>query len=277
MSARTSGEQVARSASRICGTVTSRWRMLPGFLIVGAQRCGTTSLFKALIQHPSIKRPFGRKGIHYFDVDYSRGLGWYRSHFPLSRPGSPRLTGESSPYYMFHPLAPARIASDLPGVRLIVALRDPVERAYSGHAHAIARGFETEPFERAIELESGRLAGAEARLRDSPHAQCPAHRHQAYVTRGQYVDQLERLAAVVGRDRIHVVDSGSFFAEPEAAFSQLTAYLGLPPCASVRFGQHNARPRSDMPTSLRACLDEHFLPYDERLAAWLGFTPSWRR
>lgn len=277
MTARNSAEHAARSASLALGAITSLWRMLPGFLIVGAQRCGTTSLFKALIQHPAVKRPFGRKGIHYFDIDYDRGIGWYRSHFPLVLPGSPRLTGESSPYYMFHPLAPARIAADLPGVRLIVALRDPVERAYSAHAHAMARGYETEPFERAIELEASRLAGAEVRLRDSPGAQSPAHRHQAYMTRGQYVDQLECLERVIGRERIHVVDSARFFAEPTAAFDQLTSYLGLPTCDSVHFGQHNARPRADMPASLRARLDEHFLPYDERLAAWLGFTPSWRR
>lgn len=277
MTGRASLEHAARSASRGYEALTSRWRMLPGFLIVGAQRCGTTSLFKALIQHPSVKRPFGRKGIHYFDMDYGRGIGWYRSHFPLRRPGSLSLTGESSPYYMFHPLAPARIASDLPEARLVVALRDPVERAYSSHAHAIARGFETEPFERAIELEPSRLAGEETRLRDNPQAESHAHRHQAYVTRGQYVDQLERLETVIGRDRIHVVDSGLFFADPVPAFGQLTAYLGLPSYASVRFGQHNARPRIDMPAGLRARLNEHFLPYDERLAAWLGYTPSWRR
>jgi hypothetical protein len=277
MTARRGAEHAARSASRAYGALTSPWRMLPGFLIVGAQRCGTTSLFKALIQHPDVRRPFGRKGIHYFDVDYAQGIGWYRSHFPLRRPGSPSLTGESSPYYMFHPLAPERIAADLPRVRLIVALRDPVERAYSAHAHAVARGFETEPFERAIELEAGRLAGAEAGLSTSPQAQSHAHRHQAYVTRGQYVDQLEHLERAVGRDRMHVVDSAMFFAEPEPAFRQLTSYLGLPECASVRFGQHNARPRVDMPAWLRARLDEHFRPYDERLAAWLGCPPSWRR
>jgi Sulfotransferase domain len=274
---RASLEQAALSASRTYGALTSRWRMLPGFLIVGAQRCGTTSLFKALMQHPAVKRPFGRKGIHYFDMDYSQGIGWYRSHFPVARPGSLSLTGESSPYYMFHPLAPARIASDLPQVRLVVALRDPVERAYSSHAHAIARGFETEPFERAIELEASRLAGEEARLRDNPEAESHAHRHQAYVTRGQYVDQLERLESVIGRERIHVVDSGLFFADPVAAFGQLTAYLGLPSCTSVRFGRHNARPRTDMPAGLRGRLNEHFLPYDEKLTAWLGYTPSWRR
>ena len=71
------------------------------------------------------------------------------------------MTGEASPYYMWHPLVPDRIAKDLPDVKLIVLLRDPVERAYSGHAHEFARGFETETFEAAIDLEDGRLLSAE--------------------------------------------------------------------------------------------------------------------
>ena len=244
MTARITALRAARSASRTVGTATARWRMLPGFLIVGAQRCGTTSLFKALIQHPQVRRPFGLKGIHYFDVAYDRGLDWYRSHFPLAHPGHAGITGESSPYYMFHPLAPGRLARDLDSVRLVVALRDPVERAYSAHAHATARGFETEPFERAIELEPDRLAGAEEWLRSHPDGQNLAHRHQAYVTRGQYIGQLERLERLVGRDRIHVVDSAEFWAEPITSYRRLTSYLGLPDCPAVRFAQHNARPRS---------------------------------
>jgi Sulfotransferase domain len=269
--------RAARSTWRAAGTLTSPARMLPSFLIVGAQRCGTTSLFKALIQHPAVRRPFGRKGIHYFDVGYHHGLGWYRSHFPLSLPGSRTITGESSPYYMFHPLAPQRIARDLPGVRLIVALRDPVERAYSAHAHEFARGFETEPFERALELEAERLAGEERRLRGDDHAQSHSYQHQAYLTRGHYIDQLQQLDMLIGRDSIHVVDSASFFADPAPTFGALISFLGLAPAAAIRFEQHNARHRADMPSALRARLDEHFAPYDERLADWLGHAPSWRQ
>jgi hypothetical protein len=274
---RAAARRAARSTWRAAGTLTSPARMLPGFLIVGAQRCGTTSLFRALLQHPAVRPPFGRKGIHYFDVAYQHRLGWYRSHFPLSLPGARAITGESSGYYMFHPLAPERIARDLPAVRLIVALRDPVERAYSAHAHEFARGFETEPFERALELEAGRLAGQEELLRGDERAHSDSYRHQAYLTRGHYIDQLEQLDALVGRDRIHVVDSASFFADPVPVFGALVSFLGLPQAAEIRFGQHNARPRADMPAALRARLDEHFAPYDEKLAEWLGHSPSWRQ
>jgi hypothetical protein len=268
--------RAARAAWRAAGRQTSAVRLMPSFLIVGAQRCGTTSLFTALSQHPGVRMPLGRKGIHYFDAAYGHDLSWYRGHFPVTRPGAHVITGESSPYYMFHPLAPERIARDLPSVQLLVALRDPVERAYSAHAHELARGFETEPFERALELENGRLEQAREQLRERPLAEAHAHRHQAYLTRGQYIEQLEHLESLVGRDRIHVVDSGVFFTNPQQEFGPVLSYLGLPPSEQIEFGQHNARPRSPMPAPLRQRLEDHFQPYDERLARWLGRVPSWR-
>ncbi len=266
----------ARWARRSVGTLTSPARMLPSFLLVGGQRCGTTSLFEALAQHPVVRRPPGRKGIHYFDVSYHRGMAWYRGHFPVALPAAQAITGESSPYYMFHPLAAERIARDLPAVKLVVALRDPVERAYSAHAHELARGYETEPFERAIELEPQRLRGEAQRLTGDPAARSHAHRHHAYLARGRYIEQLERLEALAGRARIHVVDSGSFFASPEPVFGDLLGFLGLDRSARITFGRHNSRPREGLAPELRSRLDRYFLPYDERLARWLGHAPSWR-
>jgi Sulfotransferase domain len=270
------GYRGARWAWRSVGTLTSPARMLPSFLLVGGQRCGTTSLFEALAQHPAVRRPPGRKGIHYFDMSYHRGMAWYRGHFPLALPSAHAITGESSPYYMFHPLAAERIARDLPDVKLIVALRDPVERACSAHAHESARGYETEPFERAIEKEPERLRGEAQRLRGDPAASSHAHRHHAYLARGRYIEQLERLEALAGRARIHVVDSGAFFATPEPVFAGLLAFLGLDTSPRIAFGRHNGRPRDGLAPALRRRLADYYLPYDERLAQWLGHAPSWR-
>jgi hypothetical protein len=266
----------ARWAWRSVGTLTAPVRMLPSFLLVGGQRCGTTSLFEALAQHPAVRRPPGRKGIHYFDVSYHRGMAWYRGHFPVALRPAEAITGESSPYYMFHPLAAERIARDLPGVKLVVALRDPVERAYSAHAHEFARGYETEPFERAIEKEPERLRGEAQRLSADPTATSHAHRHHAYLARGRYVGQLERLESLVGRARMHVVDSGAFFASPEPVFAGLLEFLGLDRSAQIAFGRHNSRPRDGLPPALARKLSDYYEPYDERLARWLGHAPSWR-
>jgi hypothetical protein len=283
-SAPTAARRAAHSVSVSAGRLTHRARMLPGFLIVGAQRGGTTSMYRTLDAHPAILKAVLHKGVHYFDTGYDHSLGWYQGHFPLRAraalarraTGDVPLTFESSPYYMFHPLAAERISRDLPEVKLLVLVRDPVERAYSAHAHELARGYETEPFERALELEDQRLAGEAERIVSEPGYLSHSHQHHAYLTRGLYADQLERLGQFVGRDRVHVVDSGRFFTDPEPVYDGVLEFLGLRRHGYPVFERHNARPRSPMPETLRATLNEHFGAPDERLTSWLGHPPSWR-
>jgi len=277
--------RAVHTISLSAGRMTRRGRMLPAFLIIGAQRCGTTSMYRTLSQHPAVLKAVLHKGVHYFDMNYGQGLGWYQAHFPLAArarhiensAGIKPLTFESSPYYLFHPLAPARIARDLPGVKLLVLVRDPVERAYSAYAHELARGYESEPFERALEMEEDRLSGEVERIVADQGYLSHSHQHHAYRTRGQYADQLEALERHFGPDRVHVVDSGDFFTSPEPVYDRVLDFLGLPRRDYPDFGRHNSRSRSAMPEKLRAKLGEHFLPYDERLARWLGDAPSWRR
>ncbi|MGE5291799.1 MAG: sulfotransferase, partial [Micromonosporaceae bacterium] len=102
------------------------------------------------------------------------------------------------------------------------------------------------------------------------------HQHHAYRARGQYAEQLARLEGLFGRERVHVVDSGRFFTDPEPVYDGVLEFLGLPRRGYPAFERHNARPRSPMPDTVRDALDEHFRPHDERLAEWLGRNPSWR-
>ena len=278
-------QHVGQQAVLSFGRLTAAARMSPGFLICGAQRCGTTSMYRALSQHPAILKAVLHKGIHYFDTGYLNGRLWYQAHFPLRaharlvarRQHLTPLTFESSPYYLFHPLSASRIARDLPHVKIIVLLRDPVERTYSAYSHELARGFETEDFETALGLEDSRLAGEEDRLVADPGYYSHSHQHHAYLRRGRYLEQLQRIEKFIGRDRLHVVDSDDFFSNPVATWLDVVRFLQLPDCAIRVFDQHNARPRSPMPHSLRLQLRDEFEPYDEALAQWWGRVPSWRR
>ena len=279
------GRRAAKWGLLTAGRPLHRLRMLPGFIIVGAERCGTTSMFEVLRQHPAVfNGTLPRKEVHYFDNKYGRGLSWYRCHFPLAararlaaRGAGRPVAFEATANYMFHPLAPERIHCDLPGVRLIVMVRDPVDRAYSAHAHQVGFGYETEPFERALELEDSRLKGEAERIAADPGYESFSFDHHTYRARGYYADQLDHLAAVFGRDRIHVIDSGDFFADPGPCYDQVLDFLGLAHRGHPAFRPQNARPRSPMPGTLRAALEEHFRPHDERLTTWLGHEPSWRR
>jgi len=172
-----------------------------------------------------------------------------------------------------------RIATDLPDVRVVVLVRDPVERAYSQHAHEVARGFENErDFLRALALEPTRLHGVVEQLVADPTAYSFSHQHHAYRGRGEYIEYLVPMADLLGRERVHVVDSGAFFTEPEKQYDAILDFLGLPRTESYPpFERHNARPRVGMPERIRAALTEYYAPYDARLAAWLGQKLSWMR
>ncbi|GAA4689038.1 sulfotransferase domain-containing protein [Phytohabitans rumicis] len=280
-------KRIVHFGSRSYGRITAPARMLPSFLICGGQRCGTTSLYRALSAHPVVLKAVLHKGVHYFDTSYHRGMAWYRGHFPLQRTamkveqryGVPAQTFESSPYYMYHPHAVARIARDLPTVRLVVLVRDPVERAYSHHAHELARGFESEPsFAKVLALEPDRLRGQEERLLADPTYYSFAHQHHAYRARGEYARYLAEMAQRVGRERILVVESERFFTDPSSVYAEVLDFLDLPPFDPPVFARHNARPRPGaMDEAVRRDLRAHYADWDAALATWLGGHPGWGR
>lgn len=269
-----------RAAGQWWGERTASKRPLPDFLVIGGQRCGTTSLFRALMAHEQIRRPIMHKGVNYFDLNYFRGEDWYRGHFPVREGGEATNTRvfDSSGYYMWHPMAAQRIARDLPGVKIIAMVRDPVERAYSAYKHELARGFEWEKdFGRALDLEDARLEGEIERLVADPRYYSFNHRHHAYRHRGEYAALLAPFIDGLGRDQVHIVQSEAFFAEPEDEFLQITKFLEIEPKLPERFDRYNARPGAGLSAEVRERLATHYAPHDDALADLLGQTPRWRQ
>lgn len=274
---------IARTSRRVSepfARATAPLRMLPTFVIVGAQRAGTTSLYKYLAEHPDVGRVRLGKGVHYFDTNADRSMDWYRAHFPLDPERiplkrSPTHVGEGAPYYMFHPECPRRIDEALPGVKVIAILRDPIERAHSQWAHEFARGYETLEFEAALDAEEERLAGTEALLRE-PDGRSFEHQHHSYVARGQYADQVQRLWDTFGRDRVLVLSSNELFSDPASAYAATLSFLGLPP-HDADYEVHNARSYSKIEPHVEARLAERFQDSNERLVAMLGQSFDFRR
>jgi hypothetical protein len=276
-------QEVVRRGYVSLGAATGRLRATPDFLVIGAHRCGTTSLFKALSAHPQLLRPPVNKGTDYFTLHYHRSASWYQGHFPLTAPSRVRtarygapLVFEACTYYLFHPFAMERIARDLPDVKLVVMLRDPVERAFSAYKHELARGFEWEAsFERALDLEEERLTGEVERMRHDLTYESFSHRHHAYRLRGQYADQLVRVQELFAPDQLHILESESFFADPSATYRGVLEFLGASEFEPRQFDQHNARPSSPMQASTRRALEDYYAPHDEKLAGLLGRPPAW--
>jgi hypothetical protein len=168
------------------------------------------------------------------------------------------------------------MAAHLPDVRVLAMLRDPVERAYSAYKHEVARGFETESFETAIELEDTRLEGEAERMVADPGYRSFSHRHHGYLHRGQYAEQLARMRRSFPAERIHVIDSESFFEHPEETYTSVLDFLHLPRVLPSKFDRWNARPSSPMPEPTSTRLRQHFRDHDEALADLLGREPAWR-
>jgi hypothetical protein len=276
--------RAVKAASRVVTRPSASLRALPDFLIIGAQRAGTTSLYRYLERHPAVMPAVLNKGVHFFDERFDRGITWYRSNFPAApskaivrrRHAVERVvTGEASPYYAFHPLVPERVAGVLPDVRLILVLRDPVSRAYSHYQHEVARGFETLPFDEAIEREPERLAGEERRILQDGSYHSFEHQHHSYVARGMYLEQIRRWHARFPSERLLIVDADELFGDPAAAYAAVVRFLGLPPFGLERFERLNAHAYDDMSPAARARLREAFAGPNRELCAYLGRRFAW--
>lgn len=241
-----SKQLLQRLVHRLKVATSSTGRVLPDFIIVGAQKAGTTSLHHYLQQHPRILPP-SSKEVHFFDTNYALGLDWYRGFFARARTkqalearlGESVLTFEASPYYMYHPLAIERMAADLPGVKAIAMLRNPIERTWSHYWHEHRKGQDELSLADAIEREPERLAGEAARIRAEPDYFSYAHNHFSYLDRSRYAPQVERLFQVLGRDNVCLVKSEAFFADPAAETERVFAFLGLPPAEGIDYAPQN--------------------------------------
>jgi hypothetical protein len=272
------------------GMATAAWRELPDFLLIGAKRSGSTSLFRYLGEHPQVAPLFpsarriplmreDQKGVHYFDHPADQhSLRWYRSHFQTraARERSGRtVTGEGSPYYLFHPLAASRAATAVPDARILVLLREPVARTYSHWSEQRRNGVELLDFEAAIDAEAERTAGEEARLAADPNASSFAHEHQSYVAQSEYVTALERWLAHYPRERVLVVRSEDFYGAPQPTFDRATDFLGIDRHELSDARAWNAAPREPLASATRARLDAHFAPFRTRLIELVGPEIAW--
>ena len=274
---------VLRNGVWAYGRATARWRPLPDFLVIGGQKCGTTALYAYLRWHPQITGP-AWKEISYFDRHYGRGEAWYRGQFP-SRPwlrltgGRSRrlpLVGEASPSYVLHPHAPARVRELVPDVRLVVLLRDPVDRALSHYNHEVALGREPLSFEEALEREPERLDGELERLGDTSYFSHAWWDH-TYLARGRYAEQLERWLAVFPREQLLVLASERLRADPARTYAHVLEHLGASPYDLPRYPSIFEREYAPMAEETRRRLEEAFAPHNERLYALLGEDLGWSR
>jgi len=212
-----------------CRYSTQSFRSLPHFIVIGAQKSGTTSLFYYMSQHPQILPV--HKGVHFFDggldpnIDtFKKGQQWYRAHFPLRISlGADRITGEVSPRYIFNPLAAQRLYNLVPKAKLIAILRNPTERAISHYFFSKGKGREPLPIMEALEKEDERLA--EAKKKNDFKSNSFAF--FSYKSRGLYGEQIERFLRFFPRHQLLVLSSEEFFTRTADTLKTFFGFLEI--------------------------------------------------
>jgi hypothetical protein len=264
--------------------LTARWRTLPDFIIIGAQRSGTTSLYNYLAEHPNILPAF-MKETHFFDNYFRKGMTWYQAYFPSTwyknhgqqHHDGDLITGEATPYYLFYPHAPQRVLEAVPNAKLIVVLRDPVHRAYSHYHHEVNEGFESLSFEEALEREARELPSeTETILKDEDYLSF-FHQHYTYLSRGIYVDQLERWTRFFPKEQILVLESKDFDSDPAATLRQVIQFLNLPSWELSNHKKYHLAQYTPMEAATRERLVAYFEPHNRRLYEFLGIDLGWER
>ena len=250
--------KVYRYVKRGVRRLTAPARSLPALLCIGAMRSGTSSLAYALARHPEVAMPT-RKEVQFFDMNFERGVGWYRAFFPMN--GRPSV--DLSPTYMTNPETADRAGGVVPEAAVIALLRDPVERAWSLYRLRRRWGTETRDFEQAIARD---LAGEIRDRHYSVHTEIP------YLDSGRYGPQLRRWSEVFG-ERLFVFDAAEMFADPEPCLDQVQALLGVTR-TSLPFPRVNVAPSAESPTVLTK-LYRFFDESDEELVELTGRRFSW--
>ncbi len=261
---------------------TASRRLRPNYLLIGAQKAGTTSLHGYLAAHPAVQTA-SIKEVQYFSKYYARGEPWYLAYFPLAargrltrmRTGVAPAVGEASATYLFDPRAPERVHRFDPAMKLIVALRDPVDRAYSHYQMEHRWGREPLPFEEALEREEAELAAELERVLADPDSEDGLER--SYVARGRYAEQLERWLEHFPREQLHVVTSDELLDDPAAVMTRVAHFLGIPVWHAPSYPLRGVREYSTMPAETRERLAQTFAPHNHRLEELLGRELAWTK
>ena len=282
-----------KDKGKLSKILSSPFRILPDFLIIGEHKCGTTSLFELMMEHPNIVRP-QIKEINYFNKinrkippfqiedNFKKGVLWYKSHFPTifqkysfsKKYKSKLITGEATTHYLFQSdIVPKRVARVLPTVKLIVILRNPVDRAYSHYCMLKIEGIEPLSFEDAIGIENKELSTKINKITlPKNHIRIKEH---LYLSRGVYVDNLKRWMNIFPKEQFLILQTEEFNSKPNDILNRVYTFLDLPLWNNKDHKKHNVGQYEKMNPNTRKLLVDYFKPHNKRLKEFLGTNFNW--
>lgn len=262
--------------------ISSRWRLLPDFIIIGFPKAGTTSLYHYLIQHPNVGAST-EKELDFFNFSYWRGMSWYRTRFPTifekkkieKITGTKFVVGEASPLYVYHPLVPQRIKQNLPNVKLIVILRNPIDRAYSHHQQNLRRGWDTMKFEEAIHEDEKRFQYMNEKflhgLRNYEKFEMPA----PVVSIGKYYKFLEKWMETFPKNQFLIIEDIDLEEKLDLTLKKIFNFLEIEEHKIKDIKKMNTGKYQKINEQTYENLKKMYKPYNEKLENLLKMKFNW--
>ena len=241
--------------------ITASSRVLPDFIIIGTVRSGSTSLYYNICEHPSVLEA-AYDEIGYFDSNYHLGENWYRSMFPTQKMMNKiredtgySITGEDTPFYFWKKEVAERILSDMPETKLIVILRNPVDRAYSNYNLAVRENNKKLTFEEAI--------GEEIEFLSKNSFRETVDRFRSYLTKGMYVNQIKPWLDIFSREQLHFLSTEQMKNEPCETLDLVFKFLSIPSYDIKNLQERKLANYKQMNENTREQLIKYYKSYNE--------------
>ena len=259
--------------------MTASMRVLPDFIIIGSMKCGTTSLYYDICEHPcTLAAAYDEIG--FFDSNFHLGVNWYRSMFPrkkqiedVRRKEGTAITGEDTPFYFWNPTAAKRIQKLLPNIKLITILRNPIDRAYSEYQDWAGRESNPPSFATVVENELNIQRKYPSLITEENFK--VFNQKNSHLLKGVYVDQLKIWRELFPKEQIFTLSTENLNSEPIVVLESVFQYLNLPNY-KIKNSQHRKQNKYvPMNPQTRELLIEFFKPHNERLFKFIGKKFEW--
>ena len=240
------------------------------FIIAGAAKCGTSSIYHYLSCHPQVLLSH-KKELDFYWRHFERGIDWYLAHFPTITDRDDFLTGEATPNYLRFPQVAQRIKNTFPQTKIIILLRNPSDRAISWHYHKLNTGLTNQDLSTAISEEITRLATvSEAEIVET------GYYNPDNILSSLYIYKIRAWVEILGREQFLFLKSEDFYSDPASNMAQVFDFLGLPNCPLENYPKVNAGSYNQVDSKLRKTLVDYFAPYNQQLEQYLGMKFNWR-
>ena len=248
---------------------SSKKKLGPDFIIAGASKSGTSSIYYYLSRHPQILLSH-KKELDFYWKYYKRGIDWYLAHFPSITDRPDLLTGEATPNYLRFPQVAQRIKDTFPQTKIIILLRNPIDRAISWHYHKVNSGLSKLDLATAIATEVERLATVtEAEIINT------GFYNPDNIMSSLYIYKIKPWIETLGREQFLILKSEDFYLNPQQNMERVFKFLDLPSNPLENYPKVNVGSYQEVEPEIRKTLADYFAPYNKQLEQYLNMEFGW--